>query len=151
MLQHREQGSARWKNYPLWEIGEVSLSLSGLVIHALHQTASGDKSELRELNENWIAELPEQLPAAGKCEIPYAWINSKEGAEQDTICQLVVPWLIIGTVDVYNMSSLKNKVRLSCWMEQALLHSGISNSDTVFEDWKKSEIALSLRYLLGEF
>jgi hypothetical protein len=151
LFQQREPGSARWKNYPLWKTGEVSLSLSGLVIHALHQTASADKSELRELSESWIAQLPDKIPVASECETPYAWINSQDGAEQDSICQLVVPWLIIGTVDVYNMSNLKNKVRLSCWLEQALLHSDISNSDTVDEDWKRAEVTLALRYLLGEF
>ena len=151
LFKHRENRNARWKNYPSWEIGEVSLSLSGLVIHALHQTASADKSELIEISENWVAQLPEKIPDAGACEITYAWVASLDGAEQDSICQLVVPWLIIGSVDVYNVSNFKNKARLSCWLEKALLHSNISNSDTVVEDWKRSEITLALRYLLGEF
>ena len=119
-------------------------------MYALHQTVETDGQELSDLDEDWIRELPDNIPLAGACEIPYVWIRSQDGNYQDTFCQLTVPWLIIGTVNIYSKSAWKDRLRINCWLEKLLSDGQIFRSDAVIESWKRSEITIALRFLLGD-
>jgi hypothetical protein len=148
LIGSREEGRARWKDYPKYGHGKESLSLSGLAVHALNQTGSGD---LTDINERWVQDLPVALPNAGACEQAFVYVPTDRGRQLDAFCQLVVPWLLIGTTDVYASSSVFDRGTIVHWMNKQLAESKLLESDTIIEDWKRAELAFSLRYVLGDY
>jgi len=149
LLSARESGRARWKDYPYSASGKESLSISGLAMHALHATHEND---LSDLDKQWLKEIPTALPDAGFCEHAFIWVTTASGSPSrlDSYCQLVVPWLLIGTADVYSSSSVWDRGTLLRWLDRAIPDSRISDADTEVEDWKRAEITVSLRYVLGK-
>jgi hypothetical protein len=57
LIDHREPG-ARWKDYPLVREGNLSESISGVVLHTLHQLAP---QQLRQVDMDWLEQLPKSF------------------------------------------------------------------------------------------
>jgi|GEM_PF-6635948 len=151
LISNREHEKGRWFDYPSSKSGQISLSLSGLAIYSLHQSAKLVNLDVINLDKEWVANLPENIPNAGSCEIPYIWVKGFDGLNQDTFCQLTVPWLIIGTAAIYENVTPLEKLTINSWVDRVILESKITFSDNIAEHWKRAEIIIALRALLGTF
>jgi len=144
LLSRRQHGS-RWKDYPLLPNGVVSESISGVVLHALHQTATG---RLRQIDAEWLDSLPETLLSASDADHTYIWYKAKEAWTNDDYVQIRLPWLLVGTVDAYENGSVLQRAKALLWIEDALAQPSIATADTIVENWWRAEILFGLRYVL---
>jgi hypothetical protein len=144
LLAQREQGS-RWKDYPLPREGKVSVSISGVVLHALHQTRP---KELLQIDNEWLDNLPMVTISADDADHPYFWIETKDGPATDDFVQLRLPWLLIGTADAYRNGSIIQRAKALAWLEEALDQRSVVTADTTPENWWRAELLYSLRYVL---
>ena len=125
--------------------GVVSESISGVVLHALHQTATG---RLRQIDSEWLDSLPETLLSASDADHTYIWYKSKEAWTNDDYVQIRLPWLLVGTVDAYENGSVLQRAKALLWIEDALAQPSIATADTTVENWWRAEILFGLRYVL---
>ena len=88
-LVSQQSPKSRWKNYPLAPFGVVSLSLSGLALHALH--ISDPNAAL--LEGRWLDDLPPSVSKPDEAEAKLEWFRTRDGRKQDHFSQLVLPWL----------------------------------------------------------
>jgi hypothetical protein len=117
LLARRESGS-RWKDYPSISAGEARTSISGVVLHALHQTVP---DKLHEIDRDWLDNLPPGTVSAKAEDRPFVWIKTKEGkSEIDAFVYIKLPWLLIGTVDAYHNGSIIQRANALAWIETAL-------------------------------
>jgi hypothetical protein len=145
LISHRAPDQARWWDYPHSSQRKIFQSLSGLVIYTLHRLG---KTSFVELDRQWLAELPESLPAADACEIPLYWTVTLDGPYQDHNCQLPLPWLLGATADAYPNGTLIQKVKAITWVERVLDETKILHSETIPENWKRAEILISFKHLV---
>jgi hypothetical protein len=141
------QGSkSRWKDYPLNEIGEDSDSLSGLVIHALHLTAS---DSITQLKKDWLDNLPSIRPANDRSQNP-VWVTLRVGAPmKDESVQITLPWTLIATADAYAAGNYRERTSALLWMEDALDREAVIHAETQVQNWWRAEFLLALRYVLA--
>jgi hypothetical protein len=145
LIRHRS--GIRWKDYPLQEKGANSDSLSGLVMHALHLTAS---ESIKQLKEQWLDNLPSEVPAAGHGTHSFVWVKLRVGAPvKDEFEQITLPWMLIATADAYGAGNYFKRTRTLLWMERALYQETVLHADTQVENWSRAEFLLALRYLVG--
>src|SRR6202023_577359 len=72
------------------EEGANSDSLSGLIMHALHLTAS---DSIKQLKKEWLDNLPSKVPAAGDASQSYVWVKLRVGTPfKDDFVQIALPW-----------------------------------------------------------
>ena len=144
----RHQGSAsRWKDYPFHEKGAYSDSLSGLVMHALHLTAS---DSITQLKKEWLDNLPSKVPAAGDNSQTFVWPRLRAGAlVKDDFVQITLPWMLIATADAYGAGNYFERTRALLWMEQALYQESVIHADTQVDNWWRAELLLALHYVAG--
>jgi hypothetical protein len=144
----RHQGSrSRWKDYPFHEKGENSDSLSGLVMHALHLTAS---DSITQLKKEWLDNLPSKVPAAHERSQSLIWVRLRVGASgQDPFVQIALPWMLIATADAYGAGNYFERTRALLWMERALDQESVIHADTQVDNWWRAELLLALRYVAG--
>ena len=141
LLARRQQGS-RWKDYPLLPNGVVSDSISGVALHALHRTA---QDRLRQIDGDWLDALPGKVPSVRDADHSYIWYNS--AANDDTVL-ILLPWLLVGTVDAYGNGSPLQRAKALIWLERALTQQGLAAADTIVENWWRAEVLFGLQYVL---
>jgi hypothetical protein len=147
LLRHRN--GSRWKDYPFQEKGANSDSLSGLVMHALHLTAS---DSIKQLKKEWLHDLPSRVPAASDASQSFVWIKLRAGAPfKDDYVQIALPWMLIATADAYNAGTYSERTRTLLWMERALYQESVLHADTQVENWWRAEFLLALRYIVGPY
>ena len=145
LMKHQESKS-RWKDYPLNEVGKISDSVSGLVIHALHLTAS---DSITQLKKDWLHNLPEVSPAKGEDQ-NLVWITLRVGAPiEDKTLQITLPWMLIATADAYGAGNYFERTRALLWMERALDQEAVIHANTQVQNWWRAEFLLALRYVAG--
>jgi hypothetical protein len=145
LIRHRS--GSRWKDYPFHEKGAKSDSLSGLVMHALHMTASGS---IKQLKKEWMDNLPAKVPAAGDASQNFVWVKLRAGApEKDDFVQIALPWMLIATADAYSAGNYFERTRTLLWMERALYQESVVHADTQVDNWWRAELLLALRYVVG--
>jgi len=144
LLAQREQGS-RWKDYPLLRNGKASESISGLVLHALHQTIP---KQLQQVDREWLDNLPTVSISAGDIEHPYFYFMTKDGYADDSFVQTRLPWLLVGTADAYRNGSLVQRAKALTWLEKALDQRSVVTADTAPDDWLRAELLYAIRYVL---
>jgi hypothetical protein len=146
LIRHRGSGS-RWRDYPFQEKGANSDSLSGLIMHALHLTAS---DSIKQLKKEWLDNLPSKVPAAGDASQSYVWVKLRVGTPfKDDFVQIALPWMLIATADAYDVGNYFERTRTLIWMEQALYQDSVIHADTQVENWWRAEFLLALRYVLA--
>jgi hypothetical protein len=144
LLAHREDG-ARWKDYPLVPSGRVSQSISGVVLHALHQVVP---QQLQQLDREWLENLPQDTVSASDADHPYFWFMTKDGYANDDFVQIRLPWLLIGTADAYRNGSIIQRSKTLAWLEKALEQRSVMTADTNPENWWRAELLYALRHIL---
>ena len=143
LLNHRQNGS-RWKPYPLLPASSPSGSVSGLALHALH---SADISNLRDIDAQWLDNLPNVAVPASIGENSYVEIKAEQVLLIDHFVQLTMPWMLIATVDAYEVGSLAQRARSLAWIELLLQHDSIRNADTEQANWWRAEVATAMNKL----
>jgi hypothetical protein len=142
LIRHRS--GTRWKDYPLYEAANDSDSLSGLVMHALHLTAS---DSIEELKKEWLYNLPSKYVAAQQA---FAGVKLRVGGSvSEAFVQISLPWLLIATVDAYGAGNYSERTHALLWMERALDQESVMHADTKVHDWWRAEFLLALRYVAG--
>jgi hypothetical protein len=142
LIRHRS--GTRWKDYPFYEGGKPSDSLSGLVMHALHLTAS---ASIKELEKEWLNSLPSKFPDAQQS---FVGVKLRVGGSiSEPFVQITLPWLLIATADAYGTGNYFERTRALLWMEHALDQESVIHADTQVNDWWRAEFLLALRYVAG--
>ena len=142
----RHGSKSRWKDYPLNEKGKSSDSLSGLVMHALHLTASNSMTQLKK---DWLDNLP-SIPLAEDKSQNFVWSHPSWGSHQGRVRSHYT------AVDVD-----RNSRRLPCWqyirpyarapLDGTSFRSGaVIHAETQVENWWRAEFLLALRYVAGD-
>ena len=146
LLARRESGS-RWKDYPNMPTGEARISISGVVLHALHQTVP---DQLHEIDRDWLDNLPSGTVSAKADDRPFVWIKTKDGKfEDDRFVYIKLPWLLIGTVDAYHNGSIIQRAYALAWIETALNQTSVTTADTLPDPWWRAEVLYSIKYVLA--
>ena len=142
----RHGSKSRWKDYPLNEKGKNSDSLSGLVMHALHLTAS---DSITQLKKDWLDNLP-SIPLADDKSQNFVWVTLRVGAPiKDESVHITLPWTLIATADAYAAGNIFERTRALLWMERALDQEAVIHAETQVENWWRAEFLLALRYVAG--
>jgi len=145
LLSQRESGS-RWKDYPLISIGKVSVSISGVVIHALHQTVD---DRLRLVDTEWLDALPSNPVLVSDSDHHDLWFQARGARVNDSWVQAQLPWMLVATADAYPHGNLWQRARALQWVEQELSRPELDAADTLADNWWRAELLFSLEYLLA--
>lgn len=138
---------ARWKDYPFLPQGEPRTSVSGVVLHALHQTVP---DQLHEIDIEWLDKLPPGPVSVEMKDQPYVNFKTKEGgSEFDTFVYIQLPWLLIGTVDAYHNGGIVQRAHALAWIETALDQTSVASADTLPDPWWRAEVLYSIKYVLA--
>jgi hypothetical protein len=150
---HRESGSqSRWKDYPQHIEGQVSDSISGVVLHALHQSLHAlhqpETEQLQQVDVEWLDNLPPSVSIDDKYQ-PNFWMYPKgREAQADVFVQITLPWFLIATADAYANESLSQQIKTLAWIERVLDNDSVMKSDTRPENWWRAELLYAFSYLL---
>jgi hypothetical protein len=154
LIRHRS--GTCWKDYPLNEAGKDSVSLSGLVMHALHLTAP---DSIEQLKKDWLYNLPsahicrnhfDRVPDANAREQSFFGVKLRVGdSVSEAFVQLTLPWMLIATADAYSAGNHFERTRALLWMERALDQESVIHADTQVNNWWRAEFLLALRYVAG--
>jgi hypothetical protein len=144
LIAQREQKS-HWKDYPLLRNGKASESISGAVLHALHETVP---KELLQIDSEWLDNLPTVTISADDADHPYFYFETKDGYANDGFVQIRLPWLLIGTADAYRNGNIVQRAKALVWLEEALDQRSVVTADTAPDNWWRAELLYSLRYVL---
>jgi hypothetical protein len=154
LIEHRERNlRVRWKDYQLLskQKSTISESISGVVLHTLHQSIQHniiEQGELQQIDSDWLDNLPAASISIEDKDQPHIWFKDKDCHWcQDGFTQIKLPWLLIATADAYANGSLLQRVKALSWIEQVLAQDGVTNSDTEPDNWWRAEVlyALSVR------
>lgn len=155
-----------WQLYPQWQNSSaaqrISLSNSGLVIFALHQyDRAGIESGGDRVPERWHEKLvnaDRQLLRALTLGIePTRFesydqhvMTSNDGYPTESIQLLVLPWLIIGSVDAYSDGTLRDRMKAIAFLND--VSTRLDEIDHEMREgentWMIPEMLMALRYWL---
>jgi len=138
--------SARWRFYPNDTSSNESAGLSGFVLHVLHAIGT-PKADLERIDRDWLRRLPDQPPEAGSLEQTLTLIDTPAGTTTDHFQQVVLPWMIIATVDAYRDGGVWDRARAATWLEEAVTSPSVRNAHENYAYWWRAELLYSLRYL----
>jgi hypothetical protein len=125
LIRHRS--GTRWKDYPLYGAGKDSDSLSGLVMHALHLTAS---DSVQQLKKEWLYNLPPKVPDANAQTQSFFVVKLRDGSSaSEGFVQIALPWMLIATADAYSAGNYFERTRALLWMEHALNQESVIHAD----------------------
>jgi hypothetical protein len=144
--------ASHWRPYPNLSFATASDSLSGLALHALHQSAmapgrDGPRLELGDLDRAWLDSLPSQPPPASAAESPLVEIKVSGGVHFDRFAQVKLPWMLAATVDAYPSGTLAQRARALNWIEEAISQDSVLGADSDPNGWWRSELLYALKYV----
>jgi len=142
LLQKRENG--RWRPYPNRASSIPSNSISGLVLHVLHQVGA---PELVAIDRQWLQQLPDEVVEASSKESPYVEVPTSAGTQFDHFQQLEAPWMLAATADAYQAGNGVEKRRALTWVERSLSRASFDNADSQPDNWWRAELAIGLAHL----
>lgn len=144
LLSTRMKG-ARWKPYPNLSASSESESISGLVLHALHLSVP---TQMSELDNEWIANLPSPLIKPSDGENYFISMEGTNGLLIDHFVQIKLPWLLIATVDAFPNGDMLDRAKSLLWPENTLNQESVLNADSIKDNWWRSEFLYALKYML---
>ena len=152
LIGQRISDKVRWYDYS-FRGGErmESLSVSGLVMHALHVLdPNGVQTPFNQLDAEWLRTLPSEIPSATYKEVSGLTIQlGPVLLRRDTIRHYVLPWELIATVDAYKNGNLFEKVRALKWIDHLLVKAGEFQTSVNDAYWIAAELLIALIYLDG--
>jgi len=145
LLDSRIPTRARWYDYPFGTKKIESVSVSGLVLHALHTRLNAQ--DLIELDAKWVAELPVELGSASEFDLTDTYIILRNGAlDFDRTRHYRLQWAMIATADAYTNATPFKKAKSLAWFE-LMLKQEIADEDVLKQNWVSSELVLALTRL----
>lgn len=110
---------ARWFDYPLRPGGHESVSISGLVLHALHRHGG---LALDQYDRQWLRGLPKADLSATEPEMSGWSIGRPDGSiiASDDTRYYQLQWAAIATADAYRSGSLREKIAGLAWLEDGV-------------------------------
>lgn len=145
LLAKRGGQPARWFNYPFHSQRQTSLSISGLVLHTLHDAS---RAPLATLDKEWLDHLPEVIPA-DMGEKQYLDTPTIEGLANDYYVQIVLPWVLAATADAYGNGSPFQRARALVFLKRALTQKSVQAADTL-DSWWRAELLIGMRHALSK-
>ena len=146
LISNRENNDSRWKNYPLSTKGQISESISGLVLHTLNLTSSDSISQIKE---SWLDKIPLTVPLVSDSENYFIWIPTKDKSFQiDKFVQIKLPWLLLATIDSYSDGDFFQRIKALKWLEDTLKQKNVINADRQPDNWWRAELLLAINYAL---
>lgn len=147
LVQNGDRERARWKFYPLVADSSESESDSGLVLYALARHSADDHADThKDLSQGWLRSLPAVFPKrVPDMEMSGEWFEIGAISTIDHVRHLKLPWLIIGTVVSYHHGDLRDRVRASRVLEDAVERQdwGVGGTWT----FQRAEILIALTAL----
>lgn len=120
LVSRLQPNQVRWADYPDAQDRPSYLSISGLVLHTLHQLGRDDEERLRALDRLWISSLPPRPPSWESIELSRDLRVYTHGPVPDAISFRAWPWMVLGTVAAYPNGTLREQHRAAGWLERAL-------------------------------
>jgi len=145
LLSQREQKFPRWKDYPLLRNGAISESISGVVVHALHQAIP---DQMTQIDRAWLSALPSRVVSPKESDRIYIGYDTRQGYANDDFVQVILPWMLVATADAYNNGNVAQRAKALVWLEESLSQESILEADTTPENWWRAELLFALNYLL---
>jgi len=139
-----EAGATRWRLYPNLLYSRESEGLSGFVLHVLH-VVKEPRVDLVRIDRDWLGRLTHP-PELSRLDADSIGSDTPFGATIDNTQQIVLPWMIIGTVDAYAAGSVWDRARATTWLEEAAASPQLGDIQTL-SSWWRAELLYSLRYL----
>jgi hypothetical protein len=115
--------AARWKDYPN---GRPMLSISGLVLHALHTANCFDSKtncfDLAAIDRLWLRTLPNKVPRATDDDISGRTVfgGPNQPIQTDDIRYYPLPDAVMATIDAYPSGSVFERAFALFWLERVL-------------------------------
>ncbi|WP_460762703.1 nSTAND1 domain-containing NTPase [Niabella terrae] len=144
---------ARWGDYDQkqgrYESLPVSMSISGLAIHTLNILGSSTDT----LNQHWLKSL---LLSDAAMDINLRERSDKSFLDdnldvilKDETRHLILPWMLIATVDAYSSGTFSERLRANKWINRVIenLDPGLLPQTDRFA---RAEVLISLRYLMKD-
>lgn len=145
LLNAREPGKPFWKDYPANTDGRVSIGVSGLALHVLHQMAPPDT--LAEIDRLWLEAMPIDIADPDETELTNTTMLLKSGTiEFDRTRNYRLQWAMIATADAYAAGTNWQKARAAAWME-FVLRRNLATDAVLKQPWVAAELVVALRHL----
>lgn len=120
LLRHVLPGRARWADYPAWPRAKERrelLGVSGFALYVLHRVGAPG---LADLDRDWLANLPGEIPTARSGEISGKLVKIGGRTYRDDSPYHGLPWEIVATLVAYPNGTISGKARALEWLERAL-------------------------------
>jgi hypothetical protein len=141
-------GQARWTEYAPDHTAEQRqdyLAVSALVVQVLRAVAG-----VREFDQQWLAELPQRVPALNENEIAKGQVfMSKSQFTLDDSRHYPYPWMLSTTVKTFSRGSDLEKARALIWINTALANR-LTSADFHNEYWTIAETLFSFRRIASQ-
>jgi hypothetical protein len=139
-LMHARHG-ARWKAHPNAPMSDTPETLSGFVLHVLHQVGSLD---LTDVDRAWLDALPHQHLKPSDLDKHYTVLQSGHRSKIDHIVEIRLPWILLGTADAYASGTAAQKARTLSWIEAVLRDPEVRGADTEGVEWVRAEVLIGI-------
>ena len=117
----------RWQDYPQSNDPMRSLSISGLVMHALHRNPRGD--DLQTIDRTWLDALDGSLVESDDLEQSDGTVSFPSGPPiNDRTRHIKLPWVILGTLAAYKNGTAWQRAKALAWFERVV---GVGAADAL--------------------
>lgn len=146
LLKTQIEGKARWDDYPFAVERIESVSLSGLVVHALHVSGEGGYVQIDRL---WLDEIPssDSLSLLTDERSSRAVDLAKGGFERDATRNYMFPWILIATADAYPNGDWSERAKGLGFVKRSVERLGELRGRLRELPWTAAEFEIALRYL----
>jgi hypothetical protein len=117
-------GRGRWADYPAWPRAKERRELvgvSGFALYVLHRVGAPG---LADLDRDWLANLPAEIPQARRGETSGKPVKIGSRIYRDDSLYHGLSWAIAATLLAYPDGSISGKSRAVQWLELALAPGG---------------------------
>ena len=137
--------SARWPDYPANTPSIHSASISGLIVHVMHECGTTEGAE--RLHRQWLTGLPADATSASATEQTNTYVTLSSGAlDFDRTRHYVLPWSLVATADAYAAGTLTQRAAALQWFERTLTPA-LASPEVRNQNWVSAEVLYALKYL----
>ena len=143
LVKNRES-SGRWKSFPDLPYSRVSLSISGLVVHAI---AEGCPDQIEAVADSWVDRLAQTTAFGDNDENGYIEIQTGLGQTNDHFVYFRIPWMMIAAIDAAEHSNPDRRAKATRFVGNLLARPEVQNADSDHRSWARAELLVALEYL----
>lgn len=135
----------RWQDYPMSSDSYRSLSISGLVLYALHKRPRGD--DLETIDRAWLEALDGSMLESDDIEQSDGTVSFPSGPPiNDRTRHIKLPWVVMGTLSAYKNGTAWQRAKALAWFER-LVGSELLTRSVRNKPWVAAELLIALREL----